>query len=138
MGTATTTTKQNELQPLHEVEARTWIIEPMLGAGDESMCLPGWIVKFCEAFEAEKELTLKRSSIRALLHTLIAARKRVHRLVQERNAYCDMVTKLQTQRRLPRHSKIHNAAREKLCRVLDIPESSTWDEVHNAVCALME
>lgn len=59
--------------------------EPTIGAGDVSKCLPGWIDTFSKCFAEGNGIALKHSATAALLHTLIAARERAKRLVQERS-----------------------------------------------------
>ena len=70
---------------MNETEQKIIANEPNIGSGDTSICLPGWIKSFCEAFEAGKGMNLSHNAVRALCHTLIAGRVRVERLVDERN-----------------------------------------------------
>jgi hypothetical protein len=59
--------------------------EPGIGSGDASPCLPGWIDSFARWHEKGEGTTLTPGMVRALLHTLIAARERARRLARERD-----------------------------------------------------
>jgi hypothetical protein len=72
-------------EPVHPVEAKTLEHEPTIGSTDVSECLPGWIKTFCEKFEAGEGYVMSHEAVRALAHTLIAARARNHRLIAERD-----------------------------------------------------
>lgn len=70
---------------VHRRESQVWEAEPELGAGDVSICLPGWIKTFCQKFDEGKGYELSHNAVSALAHTLIAARVRCHRLIEERD-----------------------------------------------------
>lgn len=69
----------------HPLIAQVIAGEPDIGSGDESKCLPGWLNSFCEWFEKGEPRTFSHGEIRALCHTLIAARQRARRLAKERD-----------------------------------------------------
>lgn len=65
---------------VHAAEAATIAHEPNLGMDDVSKCLPGWVKTICIAFEKGEGVTLSHDAVSRLAHTLIAARRRQHRL----------------------------------------------------------
>lgn len=69
----------------HPVIQQVLMREPDIGAGDESRCLAGWLDTFCNKWAVGEGITLNHAATGALLHTLIAARQRTRRLVQERD-----------------------------------------------------
>lgn len=69
----------------HPLIAEVIAAELNIGSGDESECLPGWINSFCEWHSESNGATLSKGAVRALTHTLIAARERARRLVRERD-----------------------------------------------------
>lgn len=71
---------------VHPTEQRTLDAQPELGMNDVSLCLPGWIESFCKKFDEGEGWLLSHSQVNAIAHTLIAARKRQHRLIAERDA----------------------------------------------------
>ena len=71
--------------PTHPQEEKLLLVDPSLGSEDVSKCLPGWIKTFCEKFEKGEGYVMSHSAVSALAHTLIAARVRCHRLIQERD-----------------------------------------------------
>lgn len=71
---------------MHVVEATTIMKnDPPVGRGDVSPCLPSWIKTMCDAFQKGEGYTLSHAAVSALGHTLIGARVRAERLVQERD-----------------------------------------------------
>ena len=71
---------------MHVVEATTIMKnDPPVGCGDVSPCLPSWIKTMCDAFQKGEGYTLSHNAVSALCHTLIGARVRAERLVQERD-----------------------------------------------------
>jgi hypothetical protein len=71
---------------MHVVEATTIMKnDPPVGRGDVSPCLPSWIKTMCDAFQKGEGYTLSHAAVSALAHTLIGARVRAERLVQERD-----------------------------------------------------
>lgn len=71
---------------MHVVEATTIMKnDPPVGRGDVSPCLPSWIKTICDAFQKGEGYTLSHAAVSALAHTLIGARVRAERLVQERD-----------------------------------------------------
>lgn len=66
-------------EPLHPLEAKCHESDPEIGSEPASRCLPGWIVKFCRAFEQGEGLNLSPAQVSAIGHTLIAARARNYR-----------------------------------------------------------
>lgn len=72
---------------MHVVEATTIMKnDPPIGRGDVSPCLPSWIKTFCDQFQQGKGCELSHNAVSALCHTLIGARVRAERLVEERDA----------------------------------------------------
>src|SRR5690606_17695757 len=71
---------------VHRIESMVLAMEPSIGTSDVSDCLPGWIKTFCEKHEAGEGYEISKHAVRSLLHTLIAARARQHRLAAERDA----------------------------------------------------
>lgn len=71
---------------VHQAEKITLEHQSSLGGDDVSKCLPGWIKTFCEKFEAGEGFEMSPSAVSAMVHTLIAARARCHRLIRERDA----------------------------------------------------
>jgi hypothetical protein len=69
----------------HDAERATIEHDPSLGRDDVSRCLPGWIKTLCEASISGSGYALTPGALNALLHTLIAARARQHRLIRERD-----------------------------------------------------
>lgn len=66
-------------EPLHPMEAKVHEAQPSIGESAASLCLPGWIIKFCRAFEKGKGLALTKTEVSGIGHTLIAARARNYR-----------------------------------------------------------
>lgn len=75
----------SEYEFVHESERLTLEHEPSLGMDDVSKCLPGWVKTLCEAFARGNGITLSHDAVSNLAHTLIAARRRQHRLIAERD-----------------------------------------------------
>ena len=70
---------------VHECERKTIEHQPGLGMDDVSKCLPGWVRSLCDAFEKGIGISLSHDAVSNLAHTLIAARRRQHRLIDERD-----------------------------------------------------
>lgn len=62
--------------PVKELIERTIKYEPGIGRSPASLCLPGWIDTFGQAFLKDGGYALTPNAVRALLHTLVAARQR--------------------------------------------------------------
>lgn len=80
---------------IHAAEQATVEHDPNIGLGDVSKCLPGWIKTLCQANAAGRDHSLSAGSLGALLHTLIAARVRQHRLIGERDAALALVAAIE-------------------------------------------
>lgn len=72
-----------DYEVVHPVEQAVLDHEPTIGSSDISVCLPGWIKSFCVKFEEKTSWELSHAQVNAICHTLIAARVRQHRLVNE-------------------------------------------------------
>jgi hypothetical protein len=59
--------------------------EPELGDIDESKCRPGWIETLTRWYKAEEDKILNHWTVGAILHMLMADKKRVERLLAERD-----------------------------------------------------
>lgn len=60
--------------------------EPDIGKKDGSPCLDSWIETCKSNWSQGAGLTLNKDALSALLHTLVAGRVRVARLIAERDA----------------------------------------------------
>ena len=72
-------------EPVSCAERATLAGEPDIGMSDVSKCLPDWIRSLSVDFEAGSGCVLDHAHVNSLLHTLIAARRRQHRLIRERD-----------------------------------------------------
>ena len=70
--------------------------EPSIGSSDYSECLDSWVVSISNARYKGEGYRLSHNGIGALLHLLVAARVRNHRLVKERDEALKRVHKLLT------------------------------------------
>ena len=71
---------------MHVIEAEMIMKnDPPVGRGDSSRCLPDWIQTLCKKVAAGNGYTISHKAATALCHTLVAARVRTERLVEERD-----------------------------------------------------
>lgn len=96
---------------MHKVEQNLLDNEPMIGDGDASLCLPSWIQSFCEWFNTNESHEFSHDAISALTHTLIAAKVRAARLVNERDSLAKYIDRLETQIRYIRDQRGDNKCR---------------------------
>ncbi len=84
-------------EDITEIEKATLAYEPTIGSTDVSRCLPGWIRTFCKLVERKEGYSMSADAVRALAHTLLAAKYRVNRLIKERDTYKEMYESIRNQ-----------------------------------------